>query len=294
MLEQLSWVSSIRFDALTTFFIGVTQFGSVYALIPFLAILYWIWNKDTVLRLGVLTVSSLILNKVLKLVFALPRPDEIVPLITATGWGMPSGHGQLAVVVWGWLAIVAERRSMKIASILMIVLISFSRIYLGVHTPLQVLAGNLVGGILLLLSYLVFRFVAPIWGQWGEASKAAILSLVALAAAASVPDITPPGAATSSRTLCMTAAIVLTGLWWGAVVERHHTDFRRRPGIGALMATMGLGIAIYAGIFIVSLVTLDLYGTTFPHVIFIVALVLGTTPTLIVPTILDRVGLDQR
>ncbi len=294
MLEQLSWVTAVRSDALTPFFIGITQLGSVYFLVPFFAVLYWLWDRDTVLRLGVLTVSSLILNKVLKLFFMLPRPDEIVHLVTATGWGMPSGHGQLAVVAWGWFAIVAEKRWPKILAILLIVVISFSRVYLGVHTPMQVLVGNLVGAGLLLIGYLVFRFVGPLWGQWGEVPKATVLSVWILGLAALVPDITPPGTATSSRTLCVTAALVLIGLWWGALAERNRTDFRRREGPAMWLATFGIGITIYAGAFLLALLALDTYAITFPYLVFLIALILGITPTFIVPTVLDRIGLGRR
>lgn len=294
MLEDLDWVTALRSDAVTPIFIVITQAGSVYFLVPFLSVLYWLWDKDIVLRVAVLTVTSLILNKALKYGIALPRPDDVPHLISVSGWGMPSGHAQTAIVVWGWFAIFAERRSLKTVAVVFILLISFSRMYLGVHSPLQVLTGGMIGGSILLVGYLIFRFLAPLWGHWREASKASILSLWILAAAISVPDVVQPGGNTSIRTLCVTAAVVLVGLWWGSVIERRNINFQRRSGLGAGFATAGLGTAIFSVIFVGCLFVLDSYGDAFPYLVFAVAFALGITSTLFVPAVLDRVGLGRR
>lgn len=294
MLEELSWVSAIRSDALTPIVIIMTQLGSVYFLLPFLAILYWLWDRDTSLRVSVFAVASLILNKILKLMIEAPRPDEAMALISASGFGMPSGHAQASVAVWGFLAISVERKWLKALCVLIIVLISFSRIYLGVHTPLQVLMGNLVGAGALLFGYLIFRFAAPLWGHWSEMSKASILSLWVFLAALAVPAGSSPGSVIPDRTLTLTAAFVLAGLWGGAAVERKRTDFAASRDLGTRLATLGIGVILYGAVFVLALLLLSEFGVTYPYLIFGIGFVLGIAPTLIVPTLLDRLGIARR
>jgi hypothetical protein len=95
----------------------------------------------------------------LKDLFAHPRPFELDPTVKlheAEGYGLPSGHSQTAVVVWGTVAAGFRRTWLWIVAILLMVLIGFSRIYLGVHFPTDVLGGWAVGAIFL-VAYLTLE-----------------------------------------------------------------------------------------------------------------------------------------
>lgn len=73
-------------------------------------------------------------------------------------YGFPSGHTSIAIAFWGALALLFRRRWLSIISISLILLIPFSRIYLGVHFIADVIGGYLVGGVMLLSFYqLVIR-----------------------------------------------------------------------------------------------------------------------------------------
>jgi hypothetical protein len=110
-------------------------------------------------RLAVLVLFSSYLNLELKSLFQQPRPFDIDPsvqLSEAEGYGLPSGHAQTSTVLWASIAIRVHKTWFLVAAIGLIVLISFSRIYLGVHFPTDVLAGWLIGGTLLVL-YLILE-----------------------------------------------------------------------------------------------------------------------------------------
>jgi hypothetical protein len=97
-------------------------------------------------------ISGLV-NADLKALLDQPRPFEIDPslqLIFTRGRGMPSGHAQSAVVVWGTLAAASGTRSFWAWSTALVLLISLSRVYLGVHFPTDILGGWAVGIALLL------------------------------------------------------------------------------------------------------------------------------------------------
>ena len=158
-LQQLSPALDLPFKAFT--FMGDQPFFML--LLP---LVYWCVNRRLGARLTVLFLFSSYLNTVAKGLAAQPRPYQydprVLPLHKASGGGFPSGHTQNAVVVWGYLA--SHFRGMgpwTLAGCLML-LIPLSRLYLGVHFPIDLLGGYLLGAALLLL-YLRLEPVAEAW-----------------------------------------------------------------------------------------------------------------------------------
>jgi len=113
----------------------------------------WCFSASLGIRLGLALLLSAGTNAVLKLAFVLPRPfwvdGRIGALSVETSFGLPSGHAQNAVVLWGYLAYQVRRWWALLAALFLIVAISFSRIYLGMHFPADVVAGWIVGGVIL-------------------------------------------------------------------------------------------------------------------------------------------------
>jgi len=116
-------------------------------------VLYWCINASLGFRLGLLLMISGMINSNLKIIFHQPRPywysNEVRAYSSESSFGFPSGHAQNAVVVWGMIAIWIRRLWTWILAIIIIFLIGFSRIYLGVHSPSDVIAGWLVGALIL-------------------------------------------------------------------------------------------------------------------------------------------------
>lgn len=115
--------------------------------------LYWCVDAGLGMRVGFILLLGTSLNSVFKLAFHSPRPFWVSPHVKAfapeTSFGMPSNHAQTAVGVWGTMAAHLGRPWAWIAAAMVIGLIGFSRVVLGVHFPQDVLAGWLIGGILL-------------------------------------------------------------------------------------------------------------------------------------------------
>ncbi len=139
-------------------FLGKEEF---YLLI--MPAIIWCWDARLGFRIGLILLTSDGINGFLKLSFGMPRPywvsSEVKGLSMETSFGLPSGHAQNAVVVWGRLAAWLRRRWAYIVLGLLIFLISISRIYLGVHFPTDVLVGWIVGGLIL---WAFLRFEEPI------------------------------------------------------------------------------------------------------------------------------------
>lgn len=142
-----------------------------------------IWCVDTGwgLRMGLALTVSGSLNELLKLIFHSPRPywydERVQALSTETTFGMPSGHAQNAVAVWGVLADALRRPWAWAAAIALMFLIGLSRVYLGVHFPSDVIGGWLAGAILLWLILRLEQALKP----WLENGAVWLHILAALA-----------------------------------------------------------------------------------------------------------------
>jgi undecaprenyl-diphosphatase len=153
-----------------TFFLVVTTFGfQVVWIVGVTVGLYFLWRRRW-LRL-IVWLAALAggeaLNFLLKAWFARPRPQFADPLAVALYYSFPSGHAMMSLITYGLLAyflfIGLPRRWQRVpavaALILLILLIGFSRLYLGVHYLSDILAGFVVGGLWLSVCITAMNFV---------------------------------------------------------------------------------------------------------------------------------------
>ncbi|MDR2184941.1 MAG: phosphatase PAP2 family protein [Treponema sp.] len=156
-LELIKQIQSIESPPLTALIKILTGGGSAFFFIPVLLFIIWFADEKKGLRLGLLLLFSAWLNFFLKNLFKQPRPcqfDPSVGLIPETGYGLPSAHSQLSLVflllTGFWLGKRSARPRLCIAlGGLLALIVGFTRLYLGVHFPTDILAGWLTGGLIL-------------------------------------------------------------------------------------------------------------------------------------------------
>jgi membrane protein DedA with SNARE-associated domain/membrane-associated phospholipid phosphatase len=144
---------------LTTFFLIVTAFGSIEAVVLLGVVVAAVLARRrrwTFLVTWLAAVAgSAVLNHVLKGLFARPRPHFAHPLLVETSYSFPSGHAMESFVAYGMVAYFAvlalrsweSRVGVIFGAVLLVVLIGFSRMYLGVHYFSDVIAGYAAGGV---------------------------------------------------------------------------------------------------------------------------------------------------
>jgi len=155
--DVILWAQQFS-PTLDSLFKTITTLGAEQAFLLILPFVFWCVNKRIGVRLSVLLVLSSSLNSVLKLLFDQPRPiaGRVQVLAEETSPGLPSGHAQNSLVVYGYLAAQVRKPWAWAAATLIVLGVGLSRIYLGIHFPTDVLGGWLVG-IALLTLYLRFE-----------------------------------------------------------------------------------------------------------------------------------------
>jgi undecaprenyl-diphosphatase len=150
-LSVLNWLQVHRTPEIEEFFLGVTRGGEGFWLLASLGMLFWVFGPRMAYRTGFALATGDLLTGALKSTFCVPRPwlrdPGILPVREAQwgafGYSFPSGHAANTALLWGGLAAAARRWWLWIPALLWIGLVGFSRLVLGVHTPLDVM-GSLV------------------------------------------------------------------------------------------------------------------------------------------------------
>lgn len=240
--------------AVVVLFALLTQLGDFWFTFSTCALLYWLGSRTPTLGRGLtrdrtamlvaLLAGAVALAVSLKAVFALPRPPgagtathaELLPvalrgiyesMATGDGYGFPSGHATVAVLVWGgfaWSLRVGTRRARTAVAGTVIGLIGLSRLVLGVHYLADVLAGFALAGAFLWLAVRVLKTPERVFGL------AAVVAGLALLAAGLSRDT---GAALG---LTVAGAVV-----WSLVGDEIPEPTRRGVGFTVLLGVVTVG-----------------------------------------------------
>ena len=132
----------------------ITALGYYWVVVPLLLVaLYAFYRRGLVLSAALLAISTtggIVLTTILKAVFQRARPELFQSNYTASFYSFPSGHATVAVGFYGTLALLLalrlegwKRWTVAAVGVALVLLIGFSRLYLGVHYPTDILAGYL-------------------------------------------------------------------------------------------------------------------------------------------------------
>lgn len=165
-MEVLYWFESMRNPVMTKIFELITWGGEEMLLLAIICVLYWCVNKEIGYRVGLVFFTSGLCIQTLKITFRIDRPwikDTLFEpvqsaLRTATGYSFPSGHTQASTACFGTFAYYNRNKRIWVMIVLLCipVLVAISRMYLGVHTPADVITSFLVSGVIVIIINIVF------------------------------------------------------------------------------------------------------------------------------------------
>jgi membrane-associated phospholipid phosphatase len=152
MLQRdiLIWIQSFATPWLDAVMVAISFIGDEAFYLTLVPLIYLGVNKKIGMRIAVLMTLSTYINDGLKFFFNTPRPigaEGIRSLYTSSAPGMsfPSGHAQGSATFWGYVATRVNRPLFYVFAALLVLTIMLSRLYLGVHWPVDVLGGLVFG-----------------------------------------------------------------------------------------------------------------------------------------------------
>lgn len=251
-------------------FLGLTFLGASVTLWTLLLLYHWLVDPRFGRRMGIVLALSIVTNQILKGAFGTDRPYDLDATLstetarsTGGGHGFPSGHTQNASTFWPGFAFRYHRAWFWILALLIVFAVALSRIYLGVHMPIDVTGGFIFG--------MVFAWVAGAWQGprpvlmmrwlWGPLVGALTLGIAFLGAAEPAacgllagcflarPTFAPPKTAKGRITIVLGGLAVLA-LLAGLLVW---LPDRLLPGLGQSLPAM------YLQSLVLSLVAFDLW-----------------------------------
>ncbi len=173
-METIHFLQTFASPTLDTFFRQITALGSSRVYTALLLILYLAVDARLGQRVGTYLLFGFYLNFHLKGLVGTGRPFLIEPAVGRTpeaiptsGPGFPSGHAQSALTFWGYTAWWLRRPWFWVLAGLVVGLISLSRLYLGMHFPIDVIGGLVIGA----LYTCVLAFIEPIWANLNKLSR---------------------------------------------------------------------------------------------------------------------------
>jgi undecaprenyl-diphosphatase len=157
-MALLRMLQTIRTPALDVLVSIITRLGEETVFLVLGLVILWCIDKKWGFRFLAAGLVGSILNQLLKAIFLIPRPWVLDPTFeivesareAATGYSFPSGHTQTAVTVYGMIAAWLKNKKVTALCVALIVLVGFSRMYVGVHTPLDVVVAAAMALVLIL------------------------------------------------------------------------------------------------------------------------------------------------
>lgn len=164
-MQFLYFLEQLRTPGVEKVLSALTNLGGIYGFMVLSLIVFWCIDKRCGYFMLSLGFMGTVINQFLKILFRIPRPWVLDPnfhpvesaVADAGGFSFPSGHTQNVFATFGGLFVWFKKAWVRILCAVLLLLVAFSRMYLGVHTPLDVGVSCMVGLLLLAALYPVFR-----------------------------------------------------------------------------------------------------------------------------------------
>lgn len=258
-MNFLHLLAALRTPFWDAVFGAVTYLGDETFFIAAALFIFWCVDKRGGYFLLTVGFFGIILNETLKLLFRIPRPWILDPSFSpvesalgrAVGYSFPSGHTQNAACLFGSCALLTKNKSLRILCAVLFCLVAFSRLYLGVHTPLDV-------GVSALCALFLLAIFAALFRRFGESSRffAILIGCMLISAvgflifASQIVEPNPllsENAASGVTHGCYILGGII-GFAIGYSVEKHFIRFKTDAPVGGQVLKLAIGFFAVIGI----------------------------------------------
>lgn len=274
-----------------------TMLGEIAVPLIVLLILSWCVSRKKAVAVALSLLSALLVSQTLKAIFRIPRPFQVYSELidarrveTATGYSFPSGHSTTSGSFYASIAACFRKWWILLISLIAIIMVPVSRMYLGVHWPLDTLIGTAIGVIIAIgmtaftsrlydnrRAYLIFTFT------YGLIAFLAALILTLLLVFTEIDSMAFSDLASN--------ASIAAGAIFGFYLDRKTISSdpaKGRPGLKAIRFAVGIAILIP--------VALGVNAIPLPHAASenLLFLIIGLYSTYLYPLLAVSIGLMGR
>ncbi|MBQ8545753.1 MAG: phosphatase PAP2 family protein [Clostridia bacterium] len=261
-MQFLEFLSNLRTPSLDKFFLLVTELGGEMAFIAVAVIVFWCFSKRDGYLLLTIGFLGTVANQFLKISFRILRPWDLNPnfvavpeaIPDASGFSFPSGHTQNSIGIFGTISLISKSSWVKAIALVICIIVPFSRMYLGVHTPLDVFFS-------VFFAILVIVVTKPLMykaykSKFGMFIFLGVMSIIALAFLIYMELIFDPSSLPSDQMHNYISALKNSYLIFGALVgvliafpiERKYVKFNESGKWYTQILKAGIGLILVLGL----------------------------------------------
>jgi len=258
-MQFLYFLEGLRTPALDKFFSLITHLGEETVFLAVAIIVFWCFSKTCGYYLLTTGFFGTLINQCLKLICRIPRPWVRDPDFTivesaraeATGYSFPSGHTQSVATTLGCPARYSRSFVLRVVCVVLILLTGLSRMYLGVHTPADVLVSLAVGAALVFGLHPIFKNAekkpGPMYVAMGVLVACSAAFVLFVEFHQWPADIDPHNLESGMKNAYLLLGVSVAMLI-AAPVERNCIAFSTKAPFWAQVLKVVLGLAIVLGL----------------------------------------------
>ena len=253
----LKWLESIRTPWMDDLMLILTEMGDETVFMVLGMAVLWCIHKTWGFRFMLLGLAGTAVNQLLKAIFLVPRPWVMDPDFTiveaareaASGYSFPSGHTQSAATCFGTLAVWLKKKWVAAWCVAAIIIVAFSRMYLGVHTPADVGVSLVTGAATVLGGCWLLQKDSrktQLWVRFAAMAMAlALLGYVLLMPArpANVAEFDAHGVKAAWQLVGAMAGMLLA--WWA---DEKYLHFETKAVWWAQICKVAIGLALVVAV----------------------------------------------
>ena len=296
-LDILLFFQKIHSSFLDALMNMISMAGEIAVPLVVLCITYWCVSKKKGFIILSSLMSALVVTQVTKSIVRAPRPFQVYHELieggrieTATGYSFPSGHSTTGAAFYSSLAYVYRKKWLAVLSVILILAIPASRLYLGVHWPLDVAAGTAIG---LAAGLLLSSVFSHIYDDKSLLLRFTLISGLILTAAAAVTAVLLSMSLADETAFSdlMSNSAVAAGALLGCFAEQATLGFD-----ASSMRWNRKAVRFAAGIVFLAVIAIVISVLPLPHHAknALLFFAVGISATYVYPLLAVRIGLAER